>query len=468
MTDSLTDLARTVSRSVVHESDGQAVRAGFSKVEISEAAIGSELFGYPTRVGVAQSIHDPLYARSLVLECGDRRIALCTLDLISVTARIVAVAGELVAKEIGIPSDGVFVSASHTHSSPFPDDPTSWPEGLETKIVQSITEAFERLTPAQIGAGWGMVHGQTLNRRHLEDPVDPAVLVIRVDDLTGAPLGVYFGFACHPVVLGPDSLAVSGDWVAKCAQSLEAALGGNAIALYAPGAHGDVNPLTEGVRARLTEASAVNVWIDGATLVNGITYYGSDAPSAGEFNIGDRRGGTFHEMDRLGATVAEEVQRVHRGIKPVGVTGLWSRRLVIRERLDLTDDNAALWTLEDLRRFDPDDAIAVMVIAIDGPGIVLVGEPGEIFGETGVRLRRNLRARGIQNPFVVGYTNGFRGYFPPSGAFAEGGYEIAFARALGVPETLQDEIQAAVLQALDERAASSDVERNRRGLSNPA
>jgi hypothetical protein len=43
---------------------------------------------------------------------------------------------------------------------------------------------------------------------------------------------------------------------------------------------------------------------------------------------------------------------------------------------------------------------------------------------------------------------GRRGYLSPADAFPEGGYEVDWARAMGHPETLQDDIRALVLGAL--------------------
>jgi len=56
------------------------LRAGVAKVDITPA--GKEvLWGYESRLAPATSTLDPLYARVLVLEVGDKRLALVTLDL---------------------------------------------------------------------------------------------------------------------------------------------------------------------------------------------------------------------------------------------------------------------------------------------------------------------------------------------------------------------------------------------------
>jgi hypothetical protein len=112
----------------------------------------------------------------------------------------------------------------------------------------------------------------------------------------------------------------------------------------------------------------------------------------------------------------------------------------------------APWEGGEIPLVAPGEALEIMMVGIEGPGIVLVSQPGEVFGETGVRLRRELRQAGVRHPFVVGYTNGWRAYLPPARAFPEGGYEVSWAQRLGVPETLQDEIRVAVIDAVRSRA----------------
>jgi neutral ceramidase len=423
-------------------------RAGFGKVELP-VPDGVELVGYPNRDDRgAAGVDEPLHVRALVLEAGGERVALCSVDLCWVVEETVAAARERVAARGAVPVERVFLSATHTHSGPLDTDLAAFPDGLAPFVEEAVAQACERMAPARLGAGWGMLYNHSLNRRRFEDPVDPAVFVVRVDGEDGRPLGAWYGFACHPVVMGPDSNRISGDWPAVASRLLEGELGGDAVAVFGQGGCADVNPLTPAVLAGMDEGRLV----ESATQRR---YYGPNEPV---FAVGDRTGGMLQEAVGIGEAVAREVMRVHRGVVPVDVERVWARQL----RLDPiatkppsgkpSDAHMAnSWAhAATLRRTDP---IEVMLVGMDGPGIVLVGQPGEPFADTGVDLRQALRIAGVAHPFLVGYANGFRLYLPPSHAFVDRGYEVEWAGYYKISETLQEDVRARVLEVVRERAA---------------
>jgi hypothetical protein len=218
-----------------------------------------------------------------------------------------------------------------------------------------------------VGAGWGMLYWHALNRRRLEDPVDPAVLVIRVDAEDERPRGVFYGYACHPVVMGPDSRLVSGDWPAICSRMLEMELGDGAVAVLGQGACADVNPLTRQVRDRLAEGCVV-------ASTAGQRYHGPGEP---RFEVGDRIGGDGAETAHIGDAVAREAIRVRRGIALHDVERLWTRRLKLPVAADrpaggTPDPDHMAWTWQHASRVERHEPLEVMMVGIDGPGIVLV------------------------------------------------------------------------------------------------
>src|SRR5437879_2932026 len=57
-----------------------SLKAGVAKVDITPP-VGLRMWGYGNRKGAATGVLDPLYARVLVLEAGEKRLALVALDL---------------------------------------------------------------------------------------------------------------------------------------------------------------------------------------------------------------------------------------------------------------------------------------------------------------------------------------------------------------------------------------------------
>jgi neutral ceramidase len=414
------------------------LRAGFGRVEITPAR-GARLVGYAQRTTPAAGQHDPLFARALVLEEGHERVAIASLELCYVGEDVVAEVREAVAHATGIRPDRVLVAASHTHSGPHDADCGAWADGLPGLAAAAIRQASERLEPARVGAGWGMLHGRSLNRRRLEDPVDPAVGVARVDGLSGRTLGLLFTFGCHPVVLGPDNLLGSGDWPGHAAQSLELRLGRGAVVLFAQGGSGDVNPLAPDLGHRIERGATIT-----ATTPDG-SYYGSSRNRTSR--IGDRTGGSFEHVAALGGAVADEVERVQAGIRPRHrESKLLVRRLLFEVGGSKSVPSDPPHALE-RPRSGPETPLEVMLIWAVDAGLLLVAQPGEVFAESTVRMRHELRRRGVPFPLAIGYANGWRGYLPPPSAYLDGGYEVEWARASGIGEPLQDEILAATLAA---------------------
>ena len=52
--------------------------------------------------------------------------------------------------------------------------------------------------------------------------------------------------------------------------------------------------------------------------------------------------------------------------------------------------------------------------------LMMVGVPGEVFVETGLSLKRSSE---VGNTLILGYANGYQGYFPTADAYVRGDYE---------------------------------------------
>ena len=199
-------LVTVLSLFSVFSAIGQTVplRAGVAKVDITPRT-PEVMWGFEDRLAPATSTLDPLYARVLVLEAGQTRLALITLDL----GRSFGPASLDQLKQSASRTSGitaVLAAASHTHSAPvlrdeYQSGPPAWEREALEKIEHAIEQATSQLAEARIGTGMGAAyigHNRLkLNAdgsvawfernptRQKTAPVDPTVTVIRIDSKAG-------------------------------------------------------------------------------------------------------------------------------------------------------------------------------------------------------------------------------------------------------------------------------------------
>src|SRR5579864_8134200 len=121
-----------------------ALRTGVAKVDITPTT-HEIMWGFEDRLAPSESTLDPLYARVLVLEAGDRRLAIIALDLgRSFGEPALDRLRESLRKTSRISC--LLVSASHTHSAPivkdeYPGAPPEWEGRALQRIESSVAEA---------------------------------------------------------------------------------------------------------------------------------------------------------------------------------------------------------------------------------------------------------------------------------------------------------------------------------------
>ncbi len=396
-------------------------RAGVAKADITPPS-GLPMYGFLDRLNdnkLSTGTLDPLYARVLVLEVGERRLALVTLDL-GRTLDESALAQLRQQVKTSARISFLIVTASHTHSGPnildeYPGNRLpAWETSAIEKIVAAVAEASQHLIDARIGTGRGEVYigykrrqvhpGGTVTMlwtnpgKQPTAPLDPSILVMRIDDGNGKPLALLVNYACHPVVLGPDNLKYSADFVGTMANTVEKAFERAPLCFFLQGAAGDINP-----------------YYATTTLADGV----------------------IAKRDWSGEQLGEEAVHIAKAI----------RTNVPREAaMDFADDvlsfglrwNPARFREGLLRNYGPrvfEDhadllapdpppsqlALHVTTLLLN-KRIAVVGMPGEPF----VDFQINWRDRcPVQDAFFLGYTNGYFDYLPTIDAAAEGGYGAA-------------------------------------------
>src|ERR1019366_3132307 len=124
--------------SVAADAQNTSLRAGAAKVDVTPSP--SEL------PKTYDGILDHLYSRAIVLESGNARAALITVDAGAAPDAVWKGVSEQVEKDLGIPARNVLLTATHTHSVPGQTGPD-----YVRKIVEAVRMSKERLGPGRGG-----------------------------------------------------------------------------------------------------------------------------------------------------------------------------------------------------------------------------------------------------------------------------------------------------------------------------
>lgn len=235
------------------------LRAGAARVDISPPAA---MFPFNDAQAYG-SVHDPLFARALVLDNGVTKLVLISVDNVHV-----AFGDELtkaVTDELKIPAANLIINATHDHNGP-PDIGGFGGAGtaknplfdiLEKGLVEAARQANANLQPARVGFGTGKAYINTNRDEKLgegyhmgynpEGPSDKTVSVLLVTKPSGEPIAIDASYAVHSVVMfrthtKDGQVQVSGDLGGAAEHYVEDHFPG-AVALWTMAAAGDQNPL---------------------------------------------------------------------------------------------------------------------------------------------------------------------------------------------------------------------------------
>ena len=365
-----------------------AIYAGIARTDITPP-MGSPMYGYSSRTEGAEGVLDSLTATVLVLKSDEATVALVSLDV----GKFQSPWLHDQAQALGL--DHIILLSSHTHAGPrftddFPRPEATWHQTVEQRVLAAIKAARKDLFPAAIAVGEGSIQvgynrlrrdpnglATTLfeNHDHIPyGPLDPTVGVIRVDDNKGRTRAVLVNYTCHPVVLGPRNMRISGDYVGVMKRRVEASLGGRVLCLFAQGGCGDINPMHQG------RSEPVDYDADYALVVK-----------VGEVVAGE----VLNTLGRMEGTKGASVQLRAR-TEVVTVGHRWEPGKTLR--------------------------LGVASLLINGE-IGIVALPGEVFHTLQVDLKEKAA---LPHVYLFGYADMARqdwpGYLPDVASAARGGY----------------------------------------------
>lgn len=187
--------------------------------------------GFGNRVA-AQGVHDDLWARTMVLDDGNTRLALVAVDVIGMFHPMVVDIREMLPEEAGITY--LVITSTHTHEAPdllglWGKSPlksgvnAEWREYVKKRIVQSVVEASEALRPAHFRFSQNLMEGIVTLKDTREPYVfDEGLRMIQVmDAVTSQTLGTLIQWSNHPETLWSKNLLISSDFPHFLRQAVE-------------------------------------------------------------------------------------------------------------------------------------------------------------------------------------------------------------------------------------------------------
>lgn len=399
------------------------VKAGASKINITplKEELPSNYLG----------INDSIYSRAIVIDNGSTSAALITVDIGGFTDSSWERISKRIEEELGIPSQNVLLTATHTHSVPF----RMGGDKLEQQILESVRQARTKLRPARIGYGTGVSYINvnrniidTKTRRwwegpNYEGPSDKTVAVVTFETPDGAPIAVYYNYAMHAVLTGNLDM-ISGDAPGAASRYIENSFDNKIVAVWSTGCEGDQNPIyfqqTFDLRdIRIKEYAKRGEDISNAMPPGGTGLDRNDIKVARLMN--EQR-----EITKaMGVMLGEEVKHVMRNIeRPVNSAEIKAAQKIVsfpgRKR---TNQGRAGYE----GTYVDSDSVKLRLSVLRINDIILGTINAEVFNLIGQQIKK-------ESPYartvIVSLTNGMAnsGYIPNDAAFGYQTFEVLSSR----------------------------------------
>ncbi|MCK5463356.1 MAG: neutral/alkaline non-lysosomal ceramidase N-terminal domain-containing protein [Bacteroidales bacterium] len=222
------------------------VKANVAVIQLTPPLeMGYTLGGYGARMSKpAEGIHDDIRAKALVLDDGNKKYAIITLDILGLPPNVKPRVIEKLNKKEWTEENILFLP-SHSHTSLemfalndnniFDMAPVGiYQPQLLDYVVESlaglINSADQDLQPVRIGTSGKPVSGLNRNRRG-NPHVDNYLTVTRIDHLNGQPLSVLVNWTAHPTIMDERDMLVTGGWPGYLQRELEAWIGQDVVAM---------------------------------------------------------------------------------------------------------------------------------------------------------------------------------------------------------------------------------------------
>ena len=221
----------------------RALDAAAAKVDISPDLARETIWmgGFGATGRRPEGIHDPLYARVLVLREGDVEVAVVGLDLLGFYRNDVEDLRRL--SGFDKPGRSLLLASTHTHSGP--DTLGLWGRfigvsgvnkeyhaRLKARIAESLKLLESQLRPVRAEGGHGTLNPNGLCKDS-RDPqiIDPNLGVLRLVGRDGKAVATVVNWSCHAEVLGRFNRLITADFPGPLCGRVEEKTGGACVFL---------------------------------------------------------------------------------------------------------------------------------------------------------------------------------------------------------------------------------------------
>jgi len=424
------------------------LKVGFSTVNINPP-LGIAISGYYID-RYARGFLDDLNAKTLLIESGDKKVALISVDICLTEESTYQKYVEAIERETGLSKNNVFLAATHTHTGPYLIPPaTALDDEAETikkyeiflgeRIVDSVKLALSDLQEARMGYITGyapervayirrykMKDGSTMTCPPVNSPeidyplgtLDQRVNVLRFDRKQGESI-VLVNYGLHSDTIGGDLL--SADWPGWMSRTIEKALDGTKCIFFS-GAQGDVG--STNVFPKDGDMNDTEISFDNEMKSPGMARFVGRALAGTVLQVYDKV--KYVDVDDIDIMI--EMAKVPSNMPKKEDLPLAKKYKELHEAGkddEIPYEAMELTTVvaEALRMCKLENGPEIFDVRMTGVKIgpvALIGVAGEAFTDIGVELKK---AEGWNLIMPCVTTNGYLGYFPVASAYQEGGYE---------------------------------------------
>lgn len=257
------------------------LKAGFGKGEI---VFPKDLFPIEGFVGV----HDSPFARLMVLESGNVKMAIAALEMVNVPPRGIELCQKVIEEKTGTPRERIWVHVTHAITTMHEPGPMGPPDkrppeteehrrqkkiffdAIEKAISEAAQQAADSFGEAKIG--WGTGNCDANINRDVETPFgwwtglnpdgpsNKVMTILRVEDLTGNLKGFWINYGIKPCAIDMAGMKtqdrqVSADVCGVCSKLMEKKFGVPAVICVS--AAGDQVPKEQAFLDQVTEDGQV-------------------------------------------------------------------------------------------------------------------------------------------------------------------------------------------------------------------